>query len=75
MRIAVLADIHGNVLALDAVLADLARRGGADLTVNLATVSPARSGRARRSSGSKRSTCRRCAATMTAGSRSIRPTI
>ncbi|MER8622342.1 metallophosphoesterase family protein [Mesorhizobium sp. M1143] len=35
MRIAVLADIHGNVLALDAVLADLARRGGADLTVNL----------------------------------------
>ncbi|MBZ9955524.1 metallophosphoesterase family protein [Mesorhizobium sp. BR1-1-15] len=35
MRIAVLADIHGNVLALDAVLADLERRGGADITVNL----------------------------------------
>lgn len=35
MRIAVIADIHGNVLALDAVLTDLARRGGADLTVNL----------------------------------------
>ena len=35
MRIAVLADIHGNVLALDAVLADLERRGGADLTINL----------------------------------------
>ena len=35
MRIAVLADIHGNVLALEAVLADLARRGGADLIVNL----------------------------------------
>lgn len=35
MRIAVLADIHGNVLALDAVLDDLERRGGADLTVNL----------------------------------------
>lgn len=35
MRIAVLADIHGNVLALDAVLDDLKRRGGADLTVNL----------------------------------------
>ena len=35
MRIAVLADIHGNILALDAVLADLARRGGADLVVNL----------------------------------------
>lgn len=35
MRIAVIADIHGNVLALEAVLADLARRGGADLTVNL----------------------------------------
>ncbi|MDX8500173.1 metallophosphoesterase family protein [Mesorhizobium sp. VK4C] len=35
MRIAVLADIHGNVLALDAVLDDLERRGGADLVVNL----------------------------------------
>ena len=35
MRIAVLADIHGNVLALDAVLDDLKRRGGADLTINL----------------------------------------
>lgn len=35
MRIAVLADIHGNRLALDAVLADLARRGGADRIVNL----------------------------------------
>ncbi|ODT43655.1 MAG: metallophosphoesterase [Methylobacterium sp. SCN 67-24] len=35
MRIAVLADIHGNVLALEAVLADLVRLGGADLTVNL----------------------------------------
>jgi diadenosine tetraphosphatase ApaH/serine/threonine PP2A family protein phosphatase len=34
-RIAVLADIHGNILALDAVLDDLARRGGADLAVNL----------------------------------------
>ncbi len=35
MRIAVIADIHGNVLALDAVLADLERRGGADTVVNL----------------------------------------
>ena len=35
MRIAVIADIHGNILALDAVLEDLARRGGADLVVNL----------------------------------------
>jgi predicted phosphodiesterase len=34
MRIAVLADIHGNVLALEAVLADLGRRG-VDLTVDL----------------------------------------
>ncbi|MDW6022404.1 metallophosphoesterase family protein [Mesorhizobium sp. BAC0120] len=34
-RIAVLADIHGNILALDAVLDDLVRRGGADLVVNL----------------------------------------
>lgn len=30
MRLAVLADIHGNLLALDAVLADLAAQGGAD---------------------------------------------
>ena len=35
MRIAVIADIHGNILALEAVLADLARRGGADLFINL----------------------------------------
>ncbi|WP_292649880.1 metallophosphoesterase, partial [Mesorhizobium sp.] len=35
MRIAVLADIHGNVIALDAVLDDLQQRGGADLIVNL----------------------------------------
>jgi predicted phosphodiesterase len=35
MRIAVLADIHGNILALEAVLADLGRRGSADLIVNL----------------------------------------
>ena len=34
MRIAVLADIHGNLRALEAVLADLPRRG-ADLAVNL----------------------------------------
>lgn len=30
MRIALLADIHGNALALEAVLADIARRGGVD---------------------------------------------
>jgi diadenosine tetraphosphatase ApaH/serine/threonine PP2A family protein phosphatase len=35
MRLAILADIHGNVLALDAVLDDLSRRGGADAVVNL----------------------------------------
>lgn len=35
MRIAVIADIHGNILALDAVLDDLKRRGGADIVVNL----------------------------------------
>ncbi|MEO3434352.1 metallophosphoesterase family protein [Inquilinus sp. CAU 1745] len=34
MRIAVISDIHGNLAALDAVLADIARRG-ADATVNL----------------------------------------
>jgi predicted phosphodiesterase len=37
MRIAVLSDIHGNLPALDAVLADIARRG-ADLTVNLGDI-------------------------------------
>ncbi|MDQ0394724.1 metallophosphoesterase family protein [Labrys monachus] len=37
MRIAVIADIHGNVVALDAVLADIARRG-ADMTVNLGDI-------------------------------------
>jgi predicted phosphodiesterase len=35
MRIAVIADIHGNVLALDAVLNDLESRGKVDLIVNL----------------------------------------
>jgi predicted phosphodiesterase len=30
MRIALLADIHGNAIALDAVLADIEREGGAD---------------------------------------------
>ncbi len=35
MRIAVLADIHGNRLALDAVLDDLERRGGAEVLVDL----------------------------------------
>jgi predicted phosphodiesterase len=30
MRIALLSDIHGNSIALDAVLADIARQGGAD---------------------------------------------
>jgi len=35
MRIAVLADIHGNLIALEAVLADLARQGAVDATVCL----------------------------------------
>jgi predicted phosphodiesterase len=35
MRIAVLADIHGNRLALNAVLTDLERRGGAEQILNL----------------------------------------
>ncbi len=30
MKIALLADIHGNAIALDAVLADIERKGGAD---------------------------------------------
>ena len=34
MRLAVIADIHGNVLALEAVLADIARRG-AEMTIDL----------------------------------------
>ncbi|RCK50782.1 metallophosphoesterase [Thalassospira profundimaris] len=35
MKIAILADIHGNALALKAVLADLKQREGADFIVNL----------------------------------------
>ena len=30
MRLAILSDIHGNPLALDAVLADIARQGEVD---------------------------------------------
>jgi predicted phosphodiesterase len=30
MRVAVFSDIHGNTIALDAVLADITARGGAD---------------------------------------------
>ncbi len=37
MRLAVISDIHGNLLALEAVLADIKRRG-ADLTVNCGDV-------------------------------------
>ncbi len=37
MRIAAISDIHGNLAALDAVLADIARRG-ADVTVNLGDI-------------------------------------
>ena len=37
MRIAAISDIHGNLHALDAVLADIARRG-VDLTVNLGDI-------------------------------------
>ena len=33
MRIAVFSDVHGNLLALDACLADLASQGGADAIV------------------------------------------
>ncbi len=37
MKIAAISDIHGNLFALDAVLADIERRG-ADLTVNLGDI-------------------------------------
>ena len=37
MRIAAISDIHGNLAALDAVLADIAHRG-ADVTVNLGDI-------------------------------------
>ncbi|WNZ58074.1 metallophosphoesterase family protein [Microbulbifer sp. EKSA008] len=37
MRIAVLSDIHSNIYALDAIVADLKKRG-ADLTVNLGDI-------------------------------------
>ena len=30
MRLAVFSDVHGNSIALDAVLADIERRGGGD---------------------------------------------
>ena len=35
MRIAVVADVHGNLLALEAVLADLRARAAPDMVVNL----------------------------------------
>ncbi len=35
MKIALLADIHGNALALEAVLADLSKRKGVDQVINL----------------------------------------
>lgn len=35
MKIAVIADIHGNALALETVIADIKHRGGADIVVNL----------------------------------------
>ncbi|XXY33244.1 metallophosphoesterase [Sorangium sp. So ce233] len=37
VRIAAVSDIHGNLAALEAVLADIARRG-ADVTVNLGDI-------------------------------------
>ena len=37
MRIAAVSDIHGNLFALDAVLADIERRG-VDLIVNLGDI-------------------------------------
>jgi predicted phosphodiesterase len=37
MRIAAISDIHGNLGALDAVLADIGRRG-VDVTVNLGDI-------------------------------------
>ena len=43
MRIAVIADIHGNMPALEAVLADIQGRG-IDRTINLGDCVPARSG-------------------------------
>lgn len=35
MRVGLVSDIHGNLPALQAVLADIARRGGVDLVINL----------------------------------------
>ena len=35
MKIAVMSDVHGNFSALQAVVADIARRGGVDEVVNL----------------------------------------
>jgi hypothetical protein len=52
MRIAVISDIHGNLAALDEVLADIERRG-ADISSISATFARAPYGRARLSSGSR----------------------
>ena len=46
MRIAVIADIHGNLPALESVLADIRRRN-IDRTITWATVFLARYGHAR----------------------------
>lgn len=35
MRLAILSDVHGNLPALDAVVADIQRRGGVDEVINL----------------------------------------
>jgi len=38
MKLAAISDIHGNLPALDAVLADIAAQGGVDLVVNLGDI-------------------------------------
>jgi predicted phosphodiesterase len=50
MRIAVVSDVHGNLAALDAVLADIALQR-VDLTVDLVTCCPGPSTRARPPTG------------------------
>ena len=46
MRLAVISDIHGNLLALEAVIANIGTRG-VDVTVNLGDSVAARSGQAK----------------------------
>lgn len=74
MRLAVISDIHGNLAALEAVLADIKARG-VDRTVNLGDcVTSPLWPREKLSKHCSRCRYRPCAETMIAGSRSFQMT-